>query len=230
MFELPNSPKSQTQFRKVLNIILKIVLNGYLEACSSRFVSCDGITRENGSGARILELPLQANINFPQMSLLNTKTDTFGARSNYITDTILLQKFEISTFEETKNSHFVWNLKIGWKLIIPTNGDWRHNFQLIFVISHFELKVFRIFKFLVRIDESEMDGRWRHNPDDDGTFLWCIPESRIDFQPRKSHLKLYKWNWFPTNYPVKLTQIKNFLSVGNDTTQTVIFIVIGHHH
>ena len=123
-------------------------------------------------------------------------------------------------------SHFSWNLKIGWKLIIPTNGDWRHNFQLIFVISHFELKVFRIFKFLVRIDESEMDGRWRHNPDDDGTFLWCIPESRIDFQPRKSHLRLYKWNWFPTNYPVKLTQIKNFLSVGNDTTQTVIFIVI----
>ena len=107
MFELPNSPKSQTQFRKILNIILKIVLNGYLEACSSRFVSCDGITRENGSGARILELPLQANINFPQMSLLNTKTDTFGARSNYITDTILLQKIEISTFEETKNSHFV---------------------------------------------------------------------------------------------------------------------------
>ena len=62
----------------------------------SRFVSCDGITRENGSGARILELPLQAHINFPQMSLLNTKTDTFGARSNYITDTILLQKLKIS--------------------------------------------------------------------------------------------------------------------------------------
>ena len=157
-----------------------------MEACSSRFVSCDGITRENGSGARILELPLQAHINFPQMSLLNTKTDTFGARSNYITDTILLQKLKISTwltqgYEKCKvgcvflrnsdqmtigtthstlpfgyfiyvellnlESHFIWNLKIGWKLIIPTNGDWRHNFQLIFVISHFELKEFRIFKF-----------------------------------------------------------------------------------
>ena len=116
------------------------------------------------------------------MSLLNTKTDTFGARSNYITDTILLQKLKISAwltrgYEKCKvgfgpndhrddaphftfwiflkgyaellnqESYFIWNLKIGWKLIIPTNGDWRHNFQLIFVISHFELKEFRIFKF-----------------------------------------------------------------------------------